>query len=82
MSSRPELIAAITEIIATRSPNVSGEEPLEDHMALGAEGLGLDSIAIVEVLLECEARFGVRTINLLEGETITVGRIADQLATA
>ncbi|MBK5260362.1 MAG: acyl carrier protein [Thermoanaerobaculia bacterium] len=43
---------------------------------LGSRGLGLDSIAIVEVLLECEERLGiVIASDLLDGESLTVGRL-------
>jgi len=49
-------------------------------LPLGAGGLGLDSIAIVEVLLACEERFGVViAAELLAGEPLTLGRLADSL---
>jgi acyl carrier protein len=45
---------------------------------LGSEGLALDSIAIVEVLLECEKHFGVVMAgDLLAGETLTVGHLIE-----
>jgi acyl carrier protein len=47
---------------------------------LGAGGVGLDSIAIVEVLLACEERFGlVIAAELLEGERLTVGLLVDRI---
>ena len=49
------------------------------HTPLGSNGLGLDSIDIVEVLLECEERLGiVIAADLLDGETLTVGRLIDR----
>lgn len=57
---------------------------LHDDLLLGPGGLGMDSIALVELLLDCEQRFGIpRPAELLEGEPLTVGRlIAHVRATA
>ena len=52
------------------------EADLVDDVPLGSEGLGLDSIAIAEILLACERHFGTRLSDLLDGPPITVGRIA------
>jgi acyl carrier protein len=52
---------------------------LDDDVTLGEEGLGLDSIAIAEVLLACEERFGVSMAVLLDGQSITIARIATHL---
>src|SRR3954462_3740129 len=49
-----------------------GDEPL------GTEGLRLDSIEIVELVLECQLRAGVpadRTEDLLDGGPLTVGAL-------
>jgi acyl carrier protein len=54
-----------------------------DRTSLGTGGLGLDSIEIVELVLECEEQLGVaatRTEELLEAGPITVGRLIDHLA--
>lgn len=56
--------------------------PFADDLPLGGDGLGLDSIAIAEVLLECEQRFGVTATSLLDGEPITVGRLVEHLRRA
>jgi acyl carrier protein len=53
-------------------------ESLHDDAALGAAGLGLDSIAIAEVLFDCEARFGVSFADLLDGKPITVGALIER----
>ena len=37
--------------------------------------LGLDSISMAEVLLDCEERFGVNVDALLEGEPLTLRRL-------
>ena len=50
---------------------------IREDMPLGQGGLALDSIAIVEVLLACEERFGiVIATELLAGEPLTVARLA------
>jgi acyl carrier protein len=52
--------------------------PLTATTLLGANGLALDSIAIVEVLIACEEHFGVTVAaELLAGEPLTVGRLAE-----
>jgi acyl carrier protein len=54
-----------------------------DDDPLGADGLGLDSIAIAEVLLECEVRLGAPVSELLEARgPLTVARIAEHLEAA
>ncbi|MGZ8833002.1 MAG: phosphopantetheine-binding protein, partial [Thermoanaerobaculia bacterium] len=45
----------IRAILRARNDRVE----LTPETPLGGDGLALDSIAIVEVLLECEERFGV-----------------------
>jgi acyl carrier protein len=51
---------------------------LHPGLLLGADGLGLDSIALVEVLLECEEAFGVAiATDLLAASPLTVGLLID-----
>jgi acyl carrier protein len=63
--------AAVRDLLAAHGARVDRNEDL----ALGAGGLGLDSIAIAEVLLECETRFGVSAVELLAGPPLTVRRL-------
>lgn len=58
-----------------RSHGVSA--PIPTGALLGADGLGLDSVAIAEVLLDCESRFGVQLADLLSGPPLTVGELTD-----
>ncbi|MBV9497618.1 MAG: acyl carrier protein [Acidobacteria bacterium] len=52
----------------------SNHASLDPTLPLGAHGLALDSIAIVEVLMACEEQFGVTiAADLLAGEPLTVG---------
>jgi acyl carrier protein len=53
------------------------EQELPEDLPLGPGGLGLDSIAMVELLLLCEARFSVAVAaELLAGGPLTIGRLA------
>ena len=53
---------------------------LRPEMSLGSGGLGLDSIALVEVLLECEDRFGVSiAAEMLEQPSLTVGLLVERI---
>jgi acyl carrier protein len=53
---------------------------LRPDLPLGADGVGLDSIALVEVLLECEETFGiVIAAEVLAGSALTVGSLIEQL---
>jgi acyl carrier protein len=55
---------------------------LSDDTHLGSEGLGLDSIEIVEVLLACEDRYGAGAAELLEATPLTFGRVVAHFAAA
>jgi acyl carrier protein len=67
--------SSVRAIVVARVSRLSDHEALDD-VPFGVEGLGLDSIAIAEVLLECERHFSIRLTDLLDGPPITVGRIA------
>ena len=67
---------AVAELLRQRNPRV----PLRPDLPLGSAGLGLDSIAIVEVLLDVEEKFGVvLAAELLASESITVGALTDRV---
>lgn len=67
------IASEVRAIIAARA---SREVVLEDDMTLGGDGVGLDSISIAEVLLDCEQRFGIDVTDFLaDGAGLTVGRI-------
>ena len=68
--------ALVREILRKRGVRAENIDP---HTPLGGDGLGLDSIAIAEVLLECEMRFGVNVADLLSGEAITFGKLVERL---
>lgn len=64
----------VREIVLARASTPD----FDDATALGEGGLGLDSIAVAEVLLECEDRLGVSMSGLLDGRPITVARLVSQ----
>ncbi|HYH06740.1 MAG TPA: phosphopantetheine-binding protein [Thermoanaerobaculia bacterium] len=68
--------AVLREILRNRGVR---SQSIDAATPLGGDGLGLDSIAIAEVLLDCEARFGVNVADLLSGETITFGALVERL---
>jgi len=66
--------SAVLDLLRSRAPLARGHAELSEDLRLGAGGLGLDSISLVELLLECERRFGLRGVaELLEGPPLTVG---------
>jgi acyl carrier protein len=72
---------AVRELLRSRAPHrlfADLPDDLPDDLRLGPGGLGLDSIAVVELLLDCERRLGVPPmglLGLLDGAPLTVGRL-------
>jgi hypothetical protein len=54
-------------------------DQLTDATLLGTGGLGLDSIAIAEFLLEVQDEFGVDAASLLDGSDLTFGMVAEKV---
>lgn len=72
-----DIPTAVRKLIATHSSR--SIDDISDEVTLGSDGLGLDSIAIAELLLECQRRMGLDATPLLDGEAITVGRLIGYL---
>ena len=69
---------AVHTILRARNAQVA----LVPELPLGSAGLGLDSIALVEVLLECEDRFGPGiAAAMLASPSLTVGTLVEFLET-
>jgi acyl carrier protein len=74
---------AVRDLLRARAPLARDRSDLPDDLALGPGGLGLDSIALVELLLDCERRFGIpRPVDLLEGPPLTVGLLVSHIRDA
>jgi len=56
-----------------------GTEGLGRDVPLGAGGVGMDSVSIVMLMLECETRWGVSFPAEMLEEPLTLGRMADHL---
>jgi len=65
----------VLDIVRARASRAVPTNELTGEVTLGSDGLGLDSISIAEVLLDCQERFGVNMIALLEGEPLTLRRL-------
>lgn len=72
----------VYEILAALWPGRFRDDQLADHVSLGSDGLGLDSIEIVELLFEYEEASGgsIDIDVLLEAGPMTVGDLIDHLA--
>jgi acyl carrier protein len=74
---------AVRDLVRSRASLAQERSDLPDDLRLGAGGLGLDSIALVELLLDCEKRFGVpRVAELLAGPPLTLGHLVAHVRSA
>ena len=68
----------IHELLRERNPRIE----LTHDLPLGSAGVGLDSIALVEVLLRVEEMFGITlAAEMLAAGTITVGTLTRRVET-
>jgi acyl carrier protein len=84
VEDRALVAATVYAVLTRRWPGRFGDTELTDRVELGGDGLGLDSIEIVELLLDCEERLGGSSDpdGLLESGAISIGRLIDHLARA
>ncbi len=76
--TEPEIEAAVRQLVRARASLGSVAMELGGEVRLGAGGAGLDSIALVELLLECSERFAIPLpAELLDDAPapLTVGRL-------
>ena len=72
MDTRRQLLDLIIRFATT----VHLPDELTEEMPLGSAGLGLDSVAILDLLFECEKRFGLEPASLLsQHKSLTVGSL-------
>ena len=67
------------EILRARVPRPLPDEALRPGTSLSRNGLGLDSITIAEVVLECETRFDVSLLDIVNGDDLKIGELAAAL---
>lgn len=73
MLAGTDLENTVLDLIRSRAPLAETRE-LTGDLRLGTGGLGLDSISLVELLLDCERRLGPMNVaELLQGPPLTVG---------
>jgi acyl carrier protein len=85
MSDREQVAQAVYGILVAQWPGRFRADQLADDVSLGGEGLGLDSIEIVELLLECDERLPAsgasrRAEEILDEGPITIGRVIDRIS--
>ena len=83
MDKRSEICKDVISIIRNRLPSSLNGVELTEDVSLFNEGLGLDSVAIVELFLILEEYFNVPfTVDLIEEGPLTFGSIADHICRA
>lgn len=74
---------AVRAALRAVAPSRCAGRDLPDQLQLGSQGLGLDSIAIVEFLVRLEEELGVPFPEaLLSDGPLTIGRLAEHLREA
>jgi len=74
MTTTMNTASIVQEMIRARASQLLAGSEIAHDAILGAD-LGLDSIAIAELLLECQQRFGVKVAPLFDGRPLTLGRL-------
>jgi acyl carrier protein len=80
--TRAETGKVVRELLLEHVETPLDADELGDELPLGDDGLGLDSIAVVEVLLACEERWDVSPVDLIEGPPLRIGDVVDHFAPA
>ena len=80
MHSSPAAAAAdaVLRTIREWAPLAWRDRELPVDLTLGADGLGLDSIAVVELVIACQSAVGIPfPPALFDGGPLTVGRLVE-----
>lgn len=73
----------VRQVVQRHLGGGAGLDHLPADLPLGETGAGLDSIALVETLIDCESAFGVPLVDaLLQEGTVTVAAITAAIAAA
>lgn len=70
----------LQQMVRNHVPAALSSQGFAHELPLGAGGLGMDSVAVVMLLLECEARWGVAFPAEMLEEPLTINRMARHLA--
>lgn len=74
---------AVRDLVRERVPSFWAENDLADELRLDESGLGLDSVGLVELVVACERRFGVRLpAAILRQDAPTLGELIGWLRDA
>lgn len=66
----------VHRLLRRHAPTATAGTPLTDDLSLAEDGLGLDSVGLVELLLACEDLFGAGlAATLLSDAPLTVGKL-------
>jgi acyl carrier protein len=80
VKNRAEIARDVDRLIRSRLPSSLRGITLTEGMSLLDEGLGLDSIALVELFLKLEDYFGISiTADLIDKGPLTAGGIIDHI---
>jgi acyl carrier protein len=76
-------VDTVRDVVLSRWPGRFAREALDDTAPLGEDGLGLDSIELVEVVVACEDLSGTTaTDELIKQEPLTIRAIVEHLGQA
>jgi acyl carrier protein len=80
MNSERDVGADVRWLIRTKATPGLRAGDLPDDLSLGSSGLGLDSIALVELLLACEEHFALPfPAGLLDRGPLTIGHLIEHV---
>lgn len=83
MEAPAEIEEAVRELVRSRAPLCRDRAHLPPDLPLAAGGLGLDSISMAELLLDCQRRFGIPApVELLAETPLTLGRLVAHVRVA
>ena len=63
---------AVRRVLRSRTPLAWRDRELSDDLGLGGEGLGLDSVSIVELVLDCEEAWEISIPAALFDGPVTI----------
>ena len=75
--------ARFDALLRSHAPSFWAERPLTDDLRLDDQGIGFDSVALVELIAACERELGIRLpSDLFLDDALTVGAFRALLLSA